>query len=134
MIAAFTGTRKGATEAQLKTLRAMLIKQKVTTLHHGDCMGADEQAHLIAVELGLRTVAHPPTNPKLRAYCIADEVREPLPYITRNHNMVDESGILFATPWESYEIKRSGTWSTVRYAKKTSVPEFVILHDGEVMK
>jgi len=41
----------------------------------------------------------------------------PTPYLSRNRAIVDETEMLIATPAEFTEQQRSGTWSTVRYAR-----------------
>jgi hypothetical protein len=47
-----------------------------------------------------------------------DEVREAKPFIKRDHDIVDETEVMLATPVSREEHMRSGTWTTVRYAKK----------------
>jgi hypothetical protein len=49
----FTGTRRGMTVAQRKTLRSLLLTGS-GKLHHGDAIGADAEAHDIAIALGRR--------------------------------------------------------------------------------
>lgn len=70
-----------------------------------------------------RIVIHPPGDPKLRAFCEgAYRVMPPQPYLQRNHAIVDASEILFALPLEAErELQRSGTWATIRYARKRGV-------------
>ena len=136
MIVGFTGTEKGMTSAQKQTLCLLLDSLDVTEFHHGDCVGADAEAHEIALDRGIRIVIHPPTDSKKRAFCKgAVEIREPKPYLDRNHDIVDEGdGALIATPFEEKEILRSGTWATVRYAYKMgrAVDVFVIRPEGWV--
>jgi hypothetical protein len=116
-----TATRKGLTQTQKTILRGSLKDMQdwegAHVFHHGDCLGGDVDGAEIARELGYKIVAHPPENPKLRAYDKADEVREPLSYLARNRNIVDETGTLFACP-DGPERPHSGTWLTVRYARK----------------
>ena len=113
----FTGTRRGMSTDQIDQLVDLIQRLRPRALHHGDCVGADEEAHSVASDLDVRTVAHPPSNPRARAWCEADEYREPLPYLDRNHRIVDETDLLVAAP-AGPEILRSGTWATVRYARK----------------
>jgi hypothetical protein len=84
---------------------------------HGDCVGADAQAHAMAKADGFRVVIHPPSDDSKRAFCQGDAVLAPPPYLVRNRRIVDASGVLVATPQGDEEL-RSGTWSTVRYARK----------------
>lgn len=127
----FTGTQVGMSANQrvefiryLKKLR----KNQAGTLffHHGDCIGADEQADSIARELGYRIVIHPPRIDTKRAHC---DQREPhsiihpaMEYMDRNASIVRECYELLATPKENEEVLRSGTWSTIRRAKRKGIP------------
>lgn len=121
LVIGFTGTRKGMTDSQLaeveKVLSAYKGNHRLPQFHHGDCIGSDAQAHSIAKDLGYWVVVHPPINPEYRAYCEGDQILKPLPYIVRNHAIVDACEILIATPAEVHEVLRSGTWATIRYAR-----------------
>lgn len=118
----FTGSRTEPTEAQLDWLASRLSALGATELHHGDCVGADAAAHTVAQVLGLRIVVHPPVNPRLRAYVEgADETRSEFPYLDRNKNIVNETAHLLALPARPEEL-RSGTWSTIRYARWVGRP------------
>jgi hypothetical protein len=126
----FTGTRHGMTEAQhAETKRRLVGAEK---LHHGDCIGSDEQAHEIAGELGIYRISHPPKDSRLRAFCDAEEVREPKDYLPRDYDIVDESQELIATPSTFHEVLRSGTWTTIRYATQQGKPLTIIFPDGSV--
>ena len=118
----FTGTQTGMNETQLIQLRRLLRRLKregYTDFHHGACIGADEQAHDVAKSLGYRLVVHPPDNTAKLAFGIRGGIwRSPAPYLTRNHHIVDESEVLIAAPRSVSEVQRSGTWATVRYARK----------------
>lgn len=112
----FTGTRLAPTDSQLDRVRRALVALGATELHHGDCEGSDSAAHDIARELGLRIVVHPPQASLLRAYRSGDVIAPVKPYLDRNRDIVDETEWLIATP-DGPERKRSGTWSTIRYAR-----------------
>lgn len=112
----FTGSRLGMSAEQKRRLRHLLQLHGATEFHHGDCRGADAQAHDIARDLGLWIVGHPPTAEGLRAFCHVDEERIPLPFLARNHMIVRETQLLIAAPSGPPQL-RSGTWSTVRYAR-----------------
>lgn len=122
----FTGTQDGMTPKQTIALWQQLSLISHLEFHHGDCIGADEEAHDIARLVGAKIVGHPPTNEVKRAFCYFDEEREPKEYIARNHDIVDETQLLIATPKSTVEEVRSGTWATVRYARKIG-REVVIL-------
>ena len=55
------------------------------------------------------------------------------PYLDRNKDIVLETQTLVATPAETTEQLRSGTWSTVRYARKLKRPAVLILPDGTIV-
>jgi hypothetical protein len=105
------------TERQSEHLIRVLGSFEVVEFHHGDCVGADAEAHDIAIDMGLYVVIHPPTDPKHRAWCEPNEMRDEFPYLERNHNIVDEAVNLFAAPGTNWEVRRSGTWATVRYMR-----------------
>lgn len=132
----FTGTRKGMTFVQRRTLRDLLWDIKATDFEHGDCVGADEQAHAIANVNRTRIHIRPCTITDQRAFCITrlgiDIHYPPKPPIERNHDIVDASHVLIATPGEMAEQLRSGTWSTVRYARKRGKRVIIIFPDGSV--
>ena len=130
----FTGTRQGLTEPQKERLWSTLQslqKDGAVFFCHGDCIGADSAAHLMASILGLRIILHPPDRDALRAFCEADEVRKPLPYLQRNHAIVDETDVLLACPGGRREELRSGTWATVRFARKQGKRVILIYPDGD---
>lgn len=135
----FTGTQKGMTPAQEFRLRKeleILRRQGARKFHHGDCIGADEQAHKIAKSLGYEIHIHPPTNSIKRAFCKGDVVYPERDYIARNHNIVSLCDMLIATPGTINEQLRSGTWATVRYARKVGKKTVIILkenREGEII-
>lgn len=133
----FTGTSRGASAAQLDALALRLASLKTLgfdEFHHGLCVGADTQAAMIAKVLGYRVVAHPglakdPSNLMYRSeWGGNDEVREAKPFIKRDHDIVDETEVMLATPLTYDERTRSGTWTTVRYAMKQGRVEGTTLY------
>jgi hypothetical protein len=131
----FTGTRYSMTINQRVVLRQDLLPSYGPgELHHGDCVGADAQAHQIACAALFRIISHPPTNPVKRAFCKADEEREPRPYLERNYVIVRDTELLIACPGELTEQLRSGTWSTVRYARRLGRPVVLVFPDGTVKR
>lgn len=126
----FTGTRHAMTEAQRQQVHNLISLHHPCEFHHGDCIGADAQAHHIARFYGCRIVVHPPTDPKLRAFCDGIILPEK-PYIERNHDIIDAAGFVIATPFEFTEQQRSGTWATIRYARKQQKPLAVVYPNGK---
>jgi len=129
----FTGTRKGCTTEQITALRALMRGfTEASIFGHGDCVGADADAHKIVREVSAaRIILHPPTKGDLRAYCKADEERTPAPYLVRNRHIVDEADVLIACP-AGPETSSGGTWSTVRYARRHNVEHIVIMPNGGI--
>jgi hypothetical protein len=124
----FSGTRKGMTDEQLDWLRQFIVERRPSEVHHGACVGADEQLHHMVLELRFRVigrvviVVHPPINEEFmmsKEHFVHPGVRV-LPakgYHPRNHDIVDATPLLAATPeGPEEEFPRSGTWSTIRYA------------------
>lgn len=135
----FTGSRWGASSEQLVWLEDILsiaIETGVTEFHHGDCMGADEAAHKVALNLGIKIVIHPPDRDILRAFCTGEnvEIREPKPYKDRDRDIVHETVALYATPeGPEADYPRSGTWYTIRQAVKAGRFVYVCLPDGTLL-
>jgi hypothetical protein len=100
--------------------------------HHGDCIGADDQAGNLAIELGYTIVTHPPTNESKRAFADYDIELPRKPYLERNHDIVNQTDHLIAAPKEMDEQVRSGTWATIRYAEKKMKDLTIIFPDGSV--
>ena len=123
MIIGFTGSRNGINTKQIEQIQDFLIENKALHLHHGDCVGADKQVDQIARALGLSISIHPPDKKSLRAFCSATgegKLHPVKPFIKRNHNIVDSCDLLIACPSAATEVQRSGTWATIRYARKNN--------------
>lgn len=123
----FTGTQVGMSKEQRTQLllhlwdiiREDVLDGEVTYFHHGDCIGADAEAHdLIAQFPYIKTVIHPPEIETKRAFCKGHYQKAAKPYLKRNHDIVEECDILLVAPKSDKEELRSGTWATYRYAMK----------------
>ncbi len=126
MIVGFTATRNELNKAQIDWIYdelALIARSYRDELefHHGDCIGGDVKGHEIAKQLGYKTFAHPSTIPYLRAHCNADVVYPPVAPLQRDKIIVVVSNRLLAVPGYP-ESRRSGTWATVRFARKSNVP------------
>lgn len=135
----FTGTRQGMTARQRDAFREWLAGLVVARqFHHGDCRGADEQAHGILQSLpgwasACQLVIHPPTVNKFRAFCVPYHYKHaPRDYLVRNVNIVDQTDMLAVAPLTTQEQLRSGTWSAVRYARRAGKPRTIFWPDGRV--
>lgn len=134
----FTGTQKGLSLAQAETLDRVLliIKDKIDSAHHGDCVGADKLFHDLITAYGLneKIVIHPPKNHKARAFCESPNIREGKDYMVRNQDIVNESEVVLATPIaDEKSLPRSGTWATIRRSKNKGNTTIVIYPDGNTV-
>lgn len=128
----FTGTQEGLTRPQTTALKLELI-QRGMWFTHGDCVGADEQAHVLATNVGYFIAVRPGTTDSKRAHCDGDIVHEPKPNLERNQDIVNDADVLLACPSnEEGEILRSGTWSTIRRARKKGIPIGIIRPSGRI--
>lgn len=130
-IIGMTGTRSGMNIKQKMMFKVLLQRMVAVQLHHGDCVGADDEAHTIAINLGTVCVIHPPLDPSLRAFRVALDIREPKGYFARNRDIVDESEVLIGLPATMFETG-GGTWYTINYAKKVGKPIRIIYPDGTI--
>jgi hypothetical protein len=116
----FTGTREGMTDLQRDALSAWLTRQgRVCEFHHG--------AALIH--------AHPadvPQQGSAAAFILSHKrhkVRKPL---SRNADILDACDVLIAAPKGKREELRSGTWATIRGARKLGRRLVIIWPDGTI--
>ena len=127
----FTGTRHGMSDEQLKEFENLIKTKDISEFHHGMCIGSDKQAHDLVKNSKLKIVGHPPIYKKFISNCDCDIIKESHDYLKRNKNIVDETDILIATP-DCKEKVRSGTWSTVRYARRKNKEIYIIHKNGRI--
>lgn len=129
----FSGTRHGMPELQWWGVRKLLSNYRYLDIefHHGDCVGADAQAHDMAVEDHAVIVIHPPINPVMRAYRKSDRLMPMKRYIERNRAIVSECDVLIAAPRSETE-DNSGTWSTIRFARLMKKKIWIVSPKGAV--
>lgn len=150
----FTGSREGMTADQMVELRKRLSKgpggtdwKMFSEFHHGDCVGADEQAHDMMRVLRTRywplrvdIVIHPPLEDRgFRAHCDAEmDPRElmsvkVLPaknFLARDRDIVNDTDLLIGCPL-GYDFRgKGGTSYTIRYALSQGKPVVIIWPDG----
>lgn len=137
------------TDAQRETLRDALRRVsrarkrgEACVLHHGDCVGADEEAHTIATAQGFDIEVHPPIDGRWRAY-MADRlpdavlrVHTPTTYLFRNVEIVRAGAALLACPRQAPNqepppgARGEGTWWTIRKAVSERIPVVIVWPDG----
>jgi hypothetical protein len=132
LVVGFTGTREGISQAQSEILSTLLqrVHRPKAQFWHGNCEGADTQAAILADQIGFITVAWPGPDPKRWGDYTSKIMNTPDMYLSRNKTIVDGCQLLIACPLQVKMITRSGTWSTVRYAKKRNKTTFMIYPDG----
>jgi len=144
----FTGTRKGMSQAQLGQVgKLLMIFERAAyatdvpdplsvppEFHHGGATGADTEADQLACLDGYQVHVHPcpgvvaDAPGKFNSHpVIWNEVFPPL---MRNQHIVDVCDVLIAAPETDKEVQRSGTWATIRYARKAGKP-VVMLSRGK---
>lgn len=140
-IMGFTGTRENPTPAQLRWMwkQMEIASCGPSKLRHGCCVGSDYAMHLAAVRHRVRIICHPPDcEDYLERACLlgpmVELIEEPQPYLVRNHDIVNGSDELLATPKEHFEVLRSGTWATIRYARQRKIPIQICYPDGTVKR
>lgn len=126
MIWGYTGTRNGMTRHQLQGLVEFV--DPGDTIHVGCCVGGDQQACALLRAIGVHVTGHPcvlygQEGHPLRCTdpaCPGDlrEAKEPR---ARNEDIVAASEALLAAPRGTQEELRSGTWQTIRIARKQGV-------------
>jgi hypothetical protein len=123
----FTGTQRGMSYFQQILVEKRLALLAPELLIHGACVGADYQADKFAAQLAIDRHAYPSnvytkrvSEQVLRAHEGSSLLYEPTPLapLTRNKFIVEKCDFLIACPGEEFERLRSGTWATIRYAKK----------------
>lgn len=139
-ILGFTGTQVGMSKYQRDSFRRFIKNMHPYEFHHGDCVGSDEEAHLIVVQCfpSIKIVIHPANIGGKRAYAYARTLGDHLgslviyperPPLERDRDMVGVVDTLFAAPRQTLEARRSGTWATIRYMQALSKPVAIFSRD-----
>ena len=130
MIVGFTGTRDGMSREQGARVAQVVHEQRPTEVHHGCCVGADEELHNIA-RWFWPVIGHPGPPGPLRASLVGfTRVHPAKGYGDRNQDIVDACDVLVAAPKEAKEQPSGGTWQTVRRARRAGKRVIVIWPDG----
>ena len=101
--------------------------------HHGSCKGSDEIAAAMAMGLGYKVVAHPGNSANWQSSFDSHVKLPAKDNLERNRDIVDHADIMIATPAQENEQHRgSGTWQTIRYARKIDKELSIIYPNGVV--
>jgi predicted Rossmann fold nucleotide-binding protein DprA/Smf involved in DNA uptake len=135
IILGITGTRAGPRPAQTAAALKFMRGLKPYRVVHGGAPGFDMIAHGIAETLRVREIeVHPSTVRSPSIIPGAGVVVYPeLPPLERNRVIIKRVYGLLACPKTDDEELRSGTWATVRYARKAGVPVYIIKQDGRIV-
>jgi len=125
-----TGNRNGISEKAIESFENFLKNTKIDEAHHGDCIGADKMFHDLCYNKKIKIIIHPPDCDKFRSFCKSEFILSPKSYLDRNKDIVNNTDILIAFPSSETEILRSGTWSTIRYARKNNKNILIIYPNG----
>lgn len=127
----FTGTRRGMTLKQIKQIEEWFANtHNILEAHHGGCEGADRDFHdMLLYYIPIHRIhIHPGRVEQLEWACQQQRQRKEIhiyaiplgkkPELARNRIMVSQSNVVLATPAQEQEVLRSGTWATIREARK----------------
>lgn len=135
---AFTGSRQGPTEPQRRAFTAWLATAQPGRMLNGLAIGCDEWALLAAKDHGWELEGYP-CNIGSQVSTVAvhmvvshGKYHQSMPPLDRNRLMVGMADRLLAMPAGMEEELRSGTWATIRYARKGQKPITVFWPDGSV--
>lgn len=144
-VVGFTGAQSGMSEEQRDELMYQLEQIRFKSIaegerepdefHHGDCVGADEEAVAIARARGFHLHCHPgfPEEHPKRAGTENHETYPMKDPLVRNRDIVDAADVLIACPALPNEVIRSGSWATIRYARGEGKPVILIKPSGAVV-
>lgn len=133
----FTGNRNGLNNIQKEEIHIILDKYDDIIVSHGDCIGADSDFHKLCIEYrnehnsnkqkNLIIHIYPPNKSILRGFNKGDILMTEKPYLERNLDIINNSDIIIACPIDkTKEELRSGTWSTIRQAKKLNKDVYIL--------
>jgi hypothetical protein len=133
----FTGTRDGLTPPQRAALKRLVADIRLSVAVHGAAIGADAEFVLAVSEIIPRPqiVARPSDQPQqtdANALALSDKIHRVEPPLARNHKIVGDADALIACPRLDNEELRSGTWATVRSARKQGKLITILWPDGRV--
>jgi len=130
----FSGTRAGMSHTQYEIIRVCLSIGKPAIVRHGGAHGSDTEFHALwREECPLRFAdIWPADQARVKLFDGQDHVamNSVRPPLTRNEEIVKRSTFLIAAPHSQKEELRSGTWTTVRMARRIHVPVLIVWPNG----
>lgn len=122
------------TPLQREEVGRLLRELAPSEVHHGQCVGADAEVHSIALEMAVPLiVVHPSDDEALSARLPASRAcsdivyLEPASPLRRNKAIARLVDTLIAAPGTAEEQARSGTWFTIRFARRLGNVEVIVL-------
>lgn len=133
-IIGFTGTRKGMSDAQLEQVGLIVLEVKPRWVVHGGAVGADLQFHDLCHMMGISSEVWPARS-DLPDWVVdsALEIKDVKPPLERNADIVNNCDLLIACPKGYKEEHRSGTWATIRYARRSERRYAIVWPNGDVI-
>jgi hypothetical protein len=135
----FTGSQDGMTRVQADVVYQWLVQHDdiIEEIRHGGCIGADKEFHDFCqhFNLGELVEVYPSNIPSKQAVINPEayKIKHPPDFpLERNKTMVYASEVCLATPKEADEVMRSGTWATIRYARKNHLKVVIIEPSGAI--
>ena len=135
----FTGTRGGLRTVQSDNLLRELValREKADVMDNGCCEGSDRIAWSMWRDLGGRFRLRPGDRDQWdwaqQACRREDELFAPVGYMERNE-LIARNPVVVATPAEDAEMQRSGTWATIRRARRAESYLILISPNGIVYR
>jgi len=138
MIVGTTGTLLGPRPAQYDAFKRFVRRLPIKRFVHGGARGWDTLAHHAVrshfpdIPIEIRPGRDPGTTVTMPlGRC---DIYPALAKLERNMVIVGRIHGLIAVPKQDIEERRSGTWATVRYARKLGCPVYVVLSDGRIVR
>lgn len=134
----FTGARVGMSSECVRAVSrqlGLIANANVVGLH-GDCVGADSDFDCLCRLHSIETWMRPCTmdgneDHRFRAYTQAKPMGKATNPMKRNREIASQCHVLFGCPPTDHEVQRSGSWATIRYARKYGKPTFLFFPSGE---
>jgi hypothetical protein len=126
------------TDEQWDQVIEILLNLNYEEVHFGDCIGADADFFVILYGLREETKrpcvihSHPSNIKGTQAKSKSDIIYPEKPPIERDKIIANRSDILIACTKGFEEEIRSGTWTTVRYARKIGIKILIVWPNGSV--